>query len=624
MSRIMQAKWILTVIFLAGLLTAQGASSADANLKGTVKSLDGKLLEGVAVAARADDRTFTTTVYTDQKGEYFFPPLETGHYKMWAQSVGYDAETAELQMAAAKGVQQNFSLKPLQDFSKQLSGSEWMASLPSETPADRRMKAIIRNKCADCHSANFVLLNRFDKDGWSKILNLMTRIDVWGEIHGESENRGGAAGAEQAEQENKVIGAYREELAEYLARVRGPNSVLQPKPYPRLTGQSLQIVVTEYDIPVGKGDEPEYMATRHTGAIWSEGAPSAYQGRGLHDVVVDRQGNVWCGDDGVGEGAARSLGKLDPRTGHVTGYRLRYANERPAWTNGGTGIRLDPKDDSIWFAAALRSANAAMTDFKASDGGGKKERRINFNPKTGTFEVFTPPDPIPGSFGAGADFDSQGRLYGWRTNGGLTRLDTKTGKWDEFKLSDRPYGIAVDANDNAWFTLFGSDQVGFIDHQTDMMSLISLPPLDIDFATPKDRAIALRFRDQAPIWAKGPRRMAADKGGDKVWFALYYASRIASVDINTKEVKEYSFPRPDYTPYRVEVDKNHMVWITCQNSDRIFKFNPVTEEFTEYPLPTLGTGPRHIHVDNSTDPPTVWLPYFRVSRVARVQFRTTN
>lgn len=611
-------------LILSGLLCARLAFPADAVINGTVKSQDGKLLEGVTVSARAQGKTFTTTVYTDARGEYFFPPLEPGHFSLWAQLAGFDAESAELNIISGKEAPHNFSLKPIEDLSKQLSGSEWLASLPTETPADRRMQATIRNKCSDCHSANFVLQNRFDKEGWTKVLNLMTKIDVWGEIRTDSDGKAFTGAIEASEGQNRVIAAYRDELAEYLARVRGPNLPVQPKPFPRLTGISLKIVVTEYDIPVGRGDDPAAIVTRHTGTIWSEGVPSAYQGRGLHDVVVDRHGNVWFGDDGVGEGASRSIGRLDPRTGEVTGYKFRYANERPAWTNGGTGIRLDPKEDYIWFAAALKSANAATTEFKASDGGGKKERRVRFDPKTGAFQVFTPPDPMPGTFGAGADFDSQGRLYGWRSGGGVIRMDAKTGKWDEFKLSDRPYGIAVDKNDNAWFCLYGTDQIGFIDHKTDIMSLINLSPLDIDYATAKDRAIALRYHDEAPVWAKGPRRMAADKTGDKVWFAEYYASRIASVDINTKAIKEYPLPRRDYTPYRVEVDKNHMIWVTCQNSDRIFKFNPVTEKFTEYQLPTLGTGPRHIHVDNSTNPPTIWLPYFRISRVARVQFRNSD
>jgi streptogramin lyase len=87
-------------------------------------------------------------------------------------------------------------------------------------------------------------------------------------------------------------------------------------------------------------------------------------------------------------------------------------------------------------------------------------------------------------------------------------------------------------------------------------------------------------------------------------------------------VTEYHLPHEYSQPYSVTVDKNHMVWITMLSSDRIAKFNPFTEKFTEYELPTLGTEIRHIQVDSTTDPPTVWLAYGRTDKIGRVQFRT--
>ncbi|MGH9560149.1 MAG: hypothetical protein ACRD3S_01735, partial [Terracidiphilus sp.] len=77
----------------------------------------------------------------------------------------------------------------------------------------------------------------------------------------------------------------------------------------------------------------------------------------------------------------------------------------------------------------------------------------------------------------------------------------------------------------------------------------------------------------------------------------------------------YSFP------YALAVDKNHMVWIAAEDTDSVFKFNPFTEKFTEYRLPSLGADLRCVSVDNSTDPPTVWVPYFQTSKIARIQFR---
>jgi len=58
------------------------------------------------------------------------------------------------------------------------------------------------------------------------------------------------------------------------------------------------------------------------------------------------------------------------------------------------------------------------------------------------------------------------------------------------------------------------------------------------------------------------------------------------------------------------------------NGDRIEKFNPFTEKFTEYSLPTVGTNIRHMSVDDGTAIPTVWVPYCASNKIARMEFRT--
>src|SRR5712692_11651684 len=85
---------------LAQNILAQSAP-ATAILSGTVKSSDGKPLEGVGVSARNTGETFTTSVYTDQTGRYFFPPVSSGQYKIWAQAVGFETATTEVGLAAA-------------------------------------------------------------------------------------------------------------------------------------------------------------------------------------------------------------------------------------------------------------------------------------------------------------------------------------------------------------------------------------------------------------------------------------------------------------------------------------------------------------------------------------------
>src|ERR1700730_8142977 len=168
------------IVMLASVVGAPSAFSQYApggpKFKGTVKSVEGNPLEGVTVSIRGEGKTFVTTVFTNQQGIYVFPPLEKGlKYSLWAQAQGF--QTARLDVNAGSGeVQQvaGLQLKPLENFEKQLTGVEWMNSFPEKTPADKREKQIFVSNCSGCHDNHFALQNRFDADGWGKIITVMS------------------------------------------------------------------------------------------------------------------------------------------------------------------------------------------------------------------------------------------------------------------------------------------------------------------------------------------------------------------------------------------------------------------------------------------------------------------
>ena len=85
-SRAMFLALALAAIGLSVSLPASVPSSpAPSNeLTGTVKGSDGKPMEGVAVTARAQGASFTTSVWTNQNGAYAFPALDAGTYHVWA------------------------------------------------------------------------------------------------------------------------------------------------------------------------------------------------------------------------------------------------------------------------------------------------------------------------------------------------------------------------------------------------------------------------------------------------------------------------------------------------------------------------------------------------------------
>src|SRR5215475_12579144 len=82
--------------------TGLAVQAADHLLSGTVASAAGEKLGGVTVSAKAHGSTITTSVYTDEQGGYYFPPLP-----------------AEM----------------------------LMAGLPEDSAADARIKRVFRNAC---------------------------------------------------------------------------------------------------------------------------------------------------------------------------------------------------------------------------------------------------------------------------------------------------------------------------------------------------------------------------------------------------------------------------------------------------------------------------------------------
>ncbi len=65
------------------------AASADALLAGTITSASSEKMGGVTVSAKAEGSTITTSVYTDEAGGYYFPPLPDGKYRVWAQALTF-------------------------------------------------------------------------------------------------------------------------------------------------------------------------------------------------------------------------------------------------------------------------------------------------------------------------------------------------------------------------------------------------------------------------------------------------------------------------------------------------------------------------------------------------------
>jgi len=566
-------------------------------LSGTTRMTGGAPLGGVAVSARAVDKTFTTTVYADENGEYVFPALEGGKYRLWAQATGYETARAEATLDAARPTHITFTLNPTKDVLPQLRGPEWLAALPEETFEDRRMKEIFRVQCTECHQPNLPLQNRFDERGWLAIISAMEKATYWG-LNPTSNNPPPA------------MRYHKAELAKYLARMRGPGqSPMKFKPpLPRPTGDAARVVITEYDVP--PADAPREPVLWN-GENWSEGTPSGQHGgrSGLHDVAIDPNGNAWITTWGSNNNTVRLLVKLDPRSGRSAGYSLGKNEKGEPVSIFTHGITAD-QTGILWFNA-----------------GGKLGR---VDPAMDAIELFTPPAGLEvlGTL----DADKNGKIWAGAPHGAL-QFDPGSKSFRYFQdptLGGGTYGVAGDALGNGWWGRWTRDIVGHADAKTGKTYEIRMQPSGAprpeDFMMPADRefyhingALTFMVYPFTP-GMQAPRRMGADKNGNVVWVANWWGGNLAEIDIKTRKATYHPLPFKGMHPYSAVVNKDHMVYTNVSNDDSVARFDPKTGRWTIYLLPSRGSEVRHIALDDRSG--DVWVPYANTSRIARLQFRT--
>src|SRR5260370_38425104 len=89
-----------TEIFATSARTAPPQQSG-VLLTGSVTSDIGEKMAGVTVSAKSVGQTITTSGFTDEAGDFYFPRLATGKYLVWAQAEGFDAGRAEADLDEA-------------------------------------------------------------------------------------------------------------------------------------------------------------------------------------------------------------------------------------------------------------------------------------------------------------------------------------------------------------------------------------------------------------------------------------------------------------------------------------------------------------------------------------------
>jgi streptogramin lyase/mono/diheme cytochrome c family protein len=546
----------LTRLFAAPASASPAPSAGEGLLTGTIKSASGTPLEGVAVSAQVPGEPITTSVYTGADGRYFFPPMKSGKYDVWAQAIGLERAESTPELGT-RTLKVDFTMKETSDIVPQLSGYQIVAALPEDTVAHRRGKALFQKNCTYCHETSAALRDRFDQAGWEAIVGAMTQ---------------------NFSRNPKPLTPAMKELATYLTEMRGPGpSPMQLKIF-RPKGEATLPVTYEYDVEFAEGG-----FSTHNGSDWRYGHGSVAGGGGaIHDAVLDWDGNFWFTSNRAS--ANRTIGRVDGKTGKTTNFGVPVSGGGVAQSHG---IVLGP-DGRVYFNASPRIAyldgDLGIVDTRAQK-----------------VETIKPPDGMTRVSGW-LGYDAKGRI--WAASGmmkpptGALRFDPGTKGFTQFRspTATMTYGIAGDADGNGWWTGVNEDIMVYSD-ANDQVHEIKLPPQPpTEYLKPGDFAEGEEIPQPGIGGKQSPRRPIADLKGTAVWIPNFYGNTLLRIDIKTKALKYYPAPYPAMNPYEGAVDSKRRVWVTFQNSDEIGRFDPDSATWTIFSWPTKGMAQRQNHM----------------------------
>ena len=516
------------------LSTAFADDRAPAALTGQVTSEAEGAMEGVVVTTHKDGSIVSVSVTTDARGRYAFPEskLVPGEYKITIRAVGYDISvptTAEV--VAEKTATADIKLKKTRNLASQLSNAEWTMSIPGS----EEQKAMLLD-CTGCHTLERVVRSTHDADEWTQVI---TRMKGYAFVSTPIKPQRMLDETRAGKPED-----YRK-MAEYLATINlsAVDKWDYPlKTLPRPSGRATRAIVTEYDMK----------------------RPTTQP----HDVLLDKDGNVWYSDFGE-----LFISKFDPKTLTLTEYPTKEF--KPGAPVGNLSLEFD-REGKLWFDTMHQGAIGSI------------------DPKTGEIKYY----PLPPEWNdnrvqlnfVGLRHDVDGKV--WTKSVGTVdvfRLDLASGKWERFHPTDflppgqrySIYQLISDSKNNVWMAEFEDGYLGKIDAKTLKVTWFPLP-------SPHGRARRMEIDDQ-----------------DRILVTEYRANKLALFNTKTEQFTEYDLP-PLTFPYRAQVDNNGDLWTGGMSTDRVVSLDPKTGTAVEYLMPS-GTNMRTAYVDNSTTPVTFWV-----------------
>lgn len=98
---------------------------------------------------------------------------------------------------------------------------------------------------------------------------------------------------------------------------------------------------------------------------------------------------------------------------------------------------------------------------------------------------------------------------------------------------------------------------------------------------------------------------------------LLSSPSLANAQTNGITIKEWVIPTPNSTPHDIVADKNGVIWFTEINANKIGRFDPQTEHFSEFDIPTAGSMPHGLIVNDNNNT-IVWFTELGAAKIGKL------
>lgn len=224
------------------------------------------------------------------------------------------------------------------------------------------------------------------------------------------------------------------------------------------------------------------------------------------------------------------------------------------------------------------------------------------NPASG--EVRTEPTPQPNP--RAIERDASGNL--WVVLGGpqLVARRAPSGEWRIYDTGYYAHSVALAPDGGVWVN-------GHFTHNPELLSRIDpVSAARRDFTVPAHPSFT---STTVPYEI----RVAAD---GVVWMSELQGNRLVRFDPKTEQFKAWSMPTAASGPRRLDVDPTGVVWIPEYGANRLARFDPKAEKFDEYELPLKDTAPYIARWDARRG--VVWLATGMADALFRFDPRTNR